>query len=78
MEHIRLALTGTVADLDEIPADDASDTPAAVLVVDIGGDLCRVTLPWALRLAAKLDVGTPVGVELVVPLPVSIDNETRN
>ncbi|MFO1307085.1 MAG: hypothetical protein U1F64_01380 [Burkholderiales bacterium] len=78
MEHIRLALTGTVADLDELPADDASNTPAAVLVVDIGGDLCRVTLPWALRLAAKLDVGTPVGVELVVPLQASFDNENRN
>lgn len=78
MEHIRLALTGTVADLDEIPVDDAGETPVTVLVVDIDGDLCRVTLPWALRLAAKLDVGTRVGVELVFPLQASFDNEDRN
>ena len=78
MECIRLVLTGMVADLDEIPADDDIDTPAAILVVDIGGDHVRVVLPWALRFGAKLDVGTPVGIELVLPLRTSSDGEIQN
>lgn len=60
---IRIQLPAVLADIDET-VDGEPGHPSPVLVFDIGCDICRITVPWQVAIAARLEVGAPVEVEL--------------